>query len=92
MTNNGLSKLTEECGELQQVIGKLLQYPMLQTNADKLHPDGTHLRSRLCDEIADVVAAIDFVIAKMQLDAGGIAERRRAKVNRFWHWDAGHGV
>lgn len=49
----GLAKVVEECGELLQVAGKLMAYP------DGEHPDGgVPLLERLCDEIADVTAAL----------------------------------
>ena len=49
----GIHKLTEEIGELGQVIGKLGEFPSGN------HPDGgPQLRQRLEEELADVEAAI----------------------------------
>jgi len=53
----GLSKLVEECGEVAQVVGKLMA-----TGGVAEHWDGTNLHSRLLDELADLRAAIGFVI------------------------------
>ena len=89
MTNNGLSKLTEEIGELGQVIGKMLQYPELQTDATRFHPDGTHLRTRLEDEMADVCAAIRFAMVKLELDVTRIYSRQIMKEEKFNLWESG---
>lgn len=77
----GLGKLLEEAGELGQVIGKLLAYPSGE------HPDGKgNLRGRLEDEIADVIAALDYVALVNELDTMGITDRRNAKLRRFMNW------
>ncbi len=94
MQQNGLAKLTEELGELQQVIGrlqqvigKMLQYPELQLT-DGEHPDGTVLRRRFEEELADVEAAATFVAAKLKLDVSAIKSRAAMKRARFQQWDA----
>ncbi len=84
MTANGLAKLIEECGELLQVAGKKLAY--YHTN---IHPDGEGaLDVRLADEIADVLAACDFVRAHMlDIDLNRrIDGRRKEKFIRFQTW------
>lgn len=93
MTAHGLAKLAEECGELSAVIGKRLAY----FTTDE-HPDGgPPLTVRLEDEIADVMAACEFVLGTHGLDRMRVFDRVRAKVARFerWHRDANnneHGV
>jgi NTP pyrophosphatase (non-canonical NTP hydrolase) len=92
MQQNGLAKLTEESGELQQVIGKMLQYPELQTDVGNniikpYHPDGTHLRTRLEEEMGDVFAAMVFVIRKLQLDQQTIETHSEYKLALFIKWD-----
>jgi NTP pyrophosphatase (non-canonical NTP hydrolase) len=86
----GLSKLDEEAGEVVQVIGKLMG-----TGGDPDHWDGTDLRIRLQEEIADVLAACDFVqlVNPYALDEVAIAERRREKLETFlrWHREQGGG-
>jgi NTP pyrophosphatase (non-canonical NTP hydrolase) len=85
MSNNGLNKLVEECGELVQVAGKLSAYPHPQ-----VHPDGMgSLRARLMDECADVVAAIRFVSEKYEFawDQEFVARCER-KHRQFLMWDS----
>lgn len=86
MTAKGLAKLIEECGELTQIAGKKLAY----FHTDE-HPDGAgSLRERLACEIADVMAACDFIRAHMlgteinrMVDA-----RREMKFRRFQQWES----
>lgn len=82
MAFKGLAKLSEELGELQQVVGKKLAYPDVQS-----HPDGSVLDNRLEDEIADVMAALFFVIEKHKLDEHIILQRRNAKNALYRKWD-----
>lgn len=86
MTAKGLAKLTEECGELLTEIGKKLAY--FHTNE---HPDGKGpLDLRIAAEIADVLAACDFVRAHMlniELNRY-IDARRKEKFVRFQQWHA----
>ncbi len=95
MKHNGLSKLSEESGELhvalgkmQQTIGKMLQYPQLQTAVNVTHPDGTYLRECLQNEMGDVMAALDFVRNKLELDSLAIANRWQQKLKIFNQWDS----
>lgn len=83
ITHGGASKLIEECGELQQVLGKFLTYGM-----DVPHPDGKGpLRPRIEDEIADVLAACRYVIDRNDLDPHKINERMHAKIALFKSWE-----
>jgi NTP pyrophosphatase (non-canonical NTP hydrolase) len=59
----GLSKLVEECGEVLQVAGKLMG-----TGGQVEHWDGTDLRERMTEELADLLAAIDFLQYMNDLD------------------------
>jgi hypothetical protein len=98
MRHSGLAKLSEESGELQlalgkiqQTIGKLLQYPELQlppTLGAALHPDGTNLRECLQNEMGDVMAALDFVKVKLDLDERAIIDRWQLKMRLFNRWDS----
>jgi len=77
----GIFKLTEECGEMLQVIGKLGPYPTAP------HPDGKgDLKLRLEEEIADVKAAIAYVESENGLDTKAIMKRSAAKLERFIGW------
>jgi hypothetical protein len=80
----GISKLVEEAGETQQVCGKLLG-----TDGQEEHWDGTNLRTRLEDELADLRAAIDFVVQTNGLDEARMRDRALAKITTFrvWHRD-----
>lgn len=51
----GASKVVEEAGELLQVLGELIA-----THGHTTHFDGSDLRARLVDELADVEAAMRF--------------------------------
>lgn len=85
----GLAKLAEECGELQQVIGKLMAYP----KGD--HPDGGGpLAPRLEAEIADVLAACEFVMLVGDVDWSMVNNRRGVKLMCFsrWHRERGKVV
>ena len=86
MLHNGLAKLVEECGELGQVAGKMLQYPALQTAINISHPDGTFLRERIIEELGDVLAACEHVAKRLNLDWQRILERRKTKLALFEKW------
>jgi len=77
----GLSKLTEESGELLQVIGKILA-----TNGERQHWDGADLQERFEEELADVIAAIRFVMMANSFDIGRINERAERKFSQFLKW------
>lgn len=78
----GLSKLVEECGEVQQVLGKLIG-----SRGDVNHYDGSNLRDRLEEELADLLAAIMFFTMANGLGASGnIGERAKQKYELFVQW------
>jgi NTP pyrophosphatase (non-canonical NTP hydrolase) len=79
----GLAKLNEESGELVQVIGKLMM-----THGQAKHWDGSDLRVRLVEEMADEAAAIGFVAdhALMDDEILAFATRRAEKRALFEKW------
>lgn len=77
----GLSKLIEECGEVLQAAGKLIG-----SRGVIEHWDGTNLRAVLQDEMADVLAAISFVVQKNSFDTAAMTARMTAKLARFNKW------
>jgi hypothetical protein len=81
----GISKLIEECAEIIQVCGKLIAL-----RGERRHWDGTDLKARLEDEIADGYAAGQFVIEHCDLDTGRIAQRAREKIALFEKWHDEH--
>lgn len=84
MALNGLPKLCEELGELQQVCGKKLAY----YHTD-IHPDGKgSLKARMEEEMADVLAATAFVSERFMLDQDAINKRAAEKLALFHRWHA----
>lgn len=81
----GLSKLTEESGEAQQVIGKLMG-----TGGETAHWDGTNLYHRLIDEVGDTLAACRFVGEKNGCSSA-IEKRAMQKLALFNQWHAEGG-
>lgn len=77
----GISKLTEEAGEVLQVCGKLLG-----TGGEIRHWDGSDLRRNLEDEMADVIAACQFVMDANGLDVTYVYDRVHKKLNTFRAW------
>ena len=53
----GMAKALEETGGFAQVCGKIMA-----ANGAELHWDGSNLRQRLVEELADVEAAIAFLL------------------------------
>lgn len=78
----GLAKATEESGELGQVIGKLMAFP------GGWHPDENdeNLVTRLEKEIADVMAACQYIVRANGLDISFITGRAESKYRRFRRW------
>lgn len=79
----GTSKLIEEMGELAQVLGKLLG-----NNGEAEHWDGSNLRDRLVEELADVEAALMFFRGEnMTFDESvSVRHRANAKLKQFLEW------
>lgn len=77
----GISKLIEECGEVQQVAGKLIA-----SHGAVNHWDGTNLKERLESELGDLQAAIQFVVRHNALDVVAIEKRRIEKLMLFEKW------
>lgn len=85
MLHKGLAKLTEETGELNQVIGKMLNFP--ETD---YHPDGgPPLTVRLAEEIADVLAACAYVAQRHGLNMEAIEKRVEKKTLQYLEWEKG---
>lgn len=81
---NGLSKLIEECGEVTQVCGKIIG-----TGGELQHWDGTDLKVRLEEELADLCAAMSFIIETNNLSMSFIVSRKFNKVKLFNEWNNG---
>jgi len=76
----GLAKLSEEAGEVVQVIGKLMM-----TGGSFDHWAGD-LQRPLTEEVADLSAALVFVVRHAGLDQAAIVERTQAKLALFEQW------
>lgn len=85
----GLSKVTEEAGELLQVVGKLMA-----THGMAEHWDGTNLRERFVLELGDLAAAVQFVITHALTDAElrMYRARVREKFEKFMQWHDEQGA
>lgn len=83
----GLAKVVEEAGELLQVAGKIIAL-----GGETNYFDGTDLRSRLTNELADLEAAISYLLGSNleELDLDELASRSEAKFELFerWHREA----
>lgn len=76
----GVSKLVEETGELQQVLGKLMG-----SRGDIDHWSG-NLRDKLHEELGDVLAACRFLIDHCDLDERTILNQFSTKYQVFTQW------
>jgi NTP pyrophosphatase (non-canonical NTP hydrolase) len=83
--NKGLTKLIEECGEVIQAAAKRIELP----EGENIHWDGSDLRERLADEIADATAACTIVTELWQLEPKRILSRYYAKLDLFRYWAEG---
>lgn len=78
----GLSKLIEESGEVQQIIGKLIA-----TGGETNHWFEGNLALRIEEELGDLLAAIDFVLDHNPvLNRETVAQRYLEKKKRFNSW------
>jgi hypothetical protein len=80
---NGLSKLIEELGELQQVCGKLIG-----SEGSTDHWSGD-LKEKFIEELGDVSAAMDFFVVRNfdSCDISRIEFQRSLKYDRFNTWN-----
>lgn len=76
----GLAKLSEESGEVVQIIGKLMM-----TGGRFDHWSGD-LEPKLVEEIGDLSAALIFVTRHAGLDQAAIVERTKSKLDLFEKW------
>jgi NTP pyrophosphatase (non-canonical NTP hydrolase) len=79
----GISKLVEESGEVQQIIGKLMG-----TRGKTEHWNVADLKSALEDEMADLSAAIEFVSVLNDFDMAKFYARAQTKLLLFYKWQS----
>lgn len=82
----GLSKTTEEAGEVLRIVGKLQQ-----TGGAAEHFDGTNLHAELHDEFGDLLAGIYFTMRHNEMDVDRINARIALKTGKFERWHAEQG-
>lgn len=80
--------LLEELGEVQQIIGKVLRH-----GYESCHPKGkTPNRTLLENELGDVFAAVEMMVAQADLNLSRIIEAKLAKlrkVKKYLHHQGG---
>lgn len=80
----GLAKVIEEAGEVIQVGGKIITAGRSSNWGLTTPSDASDLVSRLQNECADLLAALDFMIESSPwMDSQSIANRRQIKLDRF---------
>jgi NTP pyrophosphatase (non-canonical NTP hydrolase) len=80
-----LALVLEECGEVVQIIGKILRH-----GYESHHPDNPMALNRnlLEKELGDVLAAIDMLVQAKDVDPGhidGFRAAKHRKVKRYLH-------
>ena len=90
MLHNGVAKLIEECGELQQIAGKMLNFPDVEYHPDSMtYENPKTMLQRLQEEIADVEAACYYVAKKYRLNYTEVVNRTSKKVAQYEEWEKG---
>jgi hypothetical protein len=80
ITEIGLIRLGEACGQLSTATCKKLASLLNQVNEER------HLNTELEDEIADIIGASALVIENLELDSTRIYSRAELKLNLFQRW------
>lgn len=77
--HKGLLKLSEECGELIQIVAK----KMNSMHSDQ-HPNGRDsIKLKLEHEMADVISSITYSSIKLKLDIANIQKLAQDRINSF---------
>lgn len=82
MACKGMAKVSEECCELGQVAAKAWQ----AGGVDVPHWSGD-LRAMAEDEMADVLAAVEYATVRNGFDRAKIAARMAWKLGLFEQWE-----
>lgn len=83
----GLALLTEECGEVLQLIGKAGRFgidtPGVKDPLTGVVDMGVTPRTKLVEECGDLIAAIDYLAGRGVLDPREIEQRRKYKLGKL---------
>lgn len=77
----GLAKVLEESSELNVVLAKLIA-----TRGNPNYFDGRNLLDEVEDELADLLAAVDFFVKYNSLNSTKIVTRQYEKFGLFCDW------
>lgn len=82
-----LGLFTEECGEVQQCVGKALRFgidtPGVKDNlTGEVKMDMTP-RTELAKELGDIMAAIDYAVQRGVIDEVAMTKQRHKKLNKL---------
>lgn len=80
----GLGKVVEEFGETLTIIGKIIA-----TKGGSDYWDGSNLMERLEEEIADSLAAVEYMVHENTLDWKAIDSRTVLKLDLYRKWHEG---
>ena len=81
-----LGLLTEECGEVSQVVGKCIRFGIDTPSGPQLNaPSG---RDTLHVECGDILAAIEYAIERGVLDREKLNNRKEEKLSRLLNPEA----
>ncbi|HRO59859.1 MAG TPA: hypothetical protein PKZ27_02905 [Rhodocyclaceae bacterium] len=78
-----LAMLAEECGEVVQIVGKILRH-----GYGSCHPDNPHLPNRrmLEKEAGDLYAVLELMLSEGDIHSCAISDHTMAKQNAFEKW------
>ena len=82
LVRQGANKVQEECGELLQALAK-----REAVGPGKRHWDGSLVDRRVEEEMADVLAAIQYAAERMGLNQKLIAARMEKKYALYCKWE-----
>lgn len=77
----GTSKVIEEAGEVIQVLAKIQAIGYVGQ-----YWDGTNLHDELENELGDLLATVEYLVAKNKLDRKKIKKRKQLKLEKFARW------
>jgi NTP pyrophosphatase (non-canonical NTP hydrolase) len=81
-----LAWLSEELGEAQQAIGKILRHGYESKNPQYLGPPNPTNRESLERELGDVMAAIEMSMNNRDVDRSGVLRRVQRKLGLVGQW------